>query len=106
MLSEARLVFASLHQLLLPLLGGLELLPDPQRKALEAAFGIVEGDAPDLFLIGLAALGLVAERAAETPLLFVIDDVKRAYGRRNAKARPHSGVIPEHWPRRDSRRPI
>jgi DNA-binding CsgD family transcriptional regulator/tetratricopeptide (TPR) repeat protein len=73
-LSEARLGFAGLHQLLLPLLGGLDLLPDPQRRALEAAFGISEGDAPDLFLIGLATLGLVAEGAAETPLLFVVED--------------------------------
>jgi DNA-binding CsgD family transcriptional regulator len=73
-LSEARLAFAGLHQLLLPFLGGLELLPDPQQRALEAAFGIAEGDAPDLFLIGLATLGLVAERAAETPLLFVVED--------------------------------
>ena len=73
-LSEAQLAFAGLHQLLLPLLGGLDLLPDPQRRALETAFGIAEGDAPDLFLIGLATLGLVAERAAETPLLFVVED--------------------------------
>jgi DNA-binding CsgD family transcriptional regulator len=73
-LSEARLAFAGLHQLVLPLLGGLDLLPDPQRQALESAFGIAEGDAPDLFLIGLATLGLVAERAAETPLLLVVDD--------------------------------
>jgi len=75
-LSEAQLAFAGLHQLLLPLLGGLAALPDPQRGALEAAFGIAEGDAPDLFLIGLATLGLVAERAAETPLLFVVDDAQ------------------------------
>src|SRR3954466_3663211 len=74
MLSEAQLAFAGLHQLLLPLLGRLDLLPDPQRRALEAAFGIAEGDAPDLFLIGLATLGLVAERAADTPLLFVVED--------------------------------
>jgi DNA-binding CsgD family transcriptional regulator len=73
-LSEAQLAFAGLHQLLLPLLGGLDLLPDPQRRALETAFAIVEGDAPDLFLIGLAALGLVSERASETPLLFVVED--------------------------------
>lgn len=77
-LSEAPLAFAGLHQLLLPLLGGLDLLPDPQRRALEAAFGIAEGDAPDLFLIGLATLGLVAERAADTPLLFVVDDARLA----------------------------
>jgi DNA-binding CsgD family transcriptional regulator len=73
-LSEAQLAFAGLHQLLLPLLGGLDLLPAPQRRALETAFGIGQGDAPDLFLIGLATLGLVAERSAETPLLFVVDD--------------------------------
>ena len=73
-LSEARLAFAGLHQLLLPMLGALDLLPDPQRRALESAFGIAEGDAPDLFLIGLATLGLVEERAAETPLVFVVED--------------------------------
>jgi AAA ATPase domain len=73
-LSEARLAFAGLHQLLLPLIGRLDLLPDPQRRALEAAFGIAEGDGPDLFLIGLATLRLVAERAAEAPLLFVVED--------------------------------
>ena len=75
-LSEAQLAFAGLHQLLLPLLGRLDLLPEPQRRALETAFRIAEGEAPDLFLIGLATLGLVAERSAETPLLFVVDDAQ------------------------------
>jgi DNA-binding CsgD family transcriptional regulator len=73
-LSEARLAFAGLHQLLLPLLDRLDSLPDPQRRALETAFGMAEGDVPDLFLIGLATLGLVADRAAEAPLLFVVED--------------------------------
>jgi DNA-binding CsgD family transcriptional regulator len=73
-LSEAQLAFSGLHQLLLPLLDGLDRLPDPQRRALEGAFGIAEADAPDVFLIGLATLGLVAERTVETPLLFVIED--------------------------------
>jgi len=75
-LSEAQLAFAGLHQLLFPLLGRLDLLPDPQRQALEAAFRIADGDAPDLFLIGFATLGLVAERSTETPLLFVVDDAQ------------------------------
>ena len=75
-LSEAQLAFAGLHQLLLPLLDRLDLLPDPQRQALETAFRIAEGDAPDLFLIGLATLGLIAERSADTPLLFVVDDAQ------------------------------
>jgi DNA-binding CsgD family transcriptional regulator len=73
-LSEAQLAFSGLHQLLLPLLDGLERLPDPQRRALEGAFGIAEADAPDVFLIGLAALGLIAERAVDSALLFVVDD--------------------------------
>jgi DNA-binding CsgD family transcriptional regulator len=73
-LSEAQLAFSGLHQLLLPLLDGLDRLPDPQRRALEGAFGIAEADAPDVFLIGLATLGLIAERTVETPLLFVVED--------------------------------
>src|SRR4029450_12078289 len=73
-LSEAPLAFAGLHQLLLPRLGRLGLLPDPQRRALETAFGISNGAASDVFLIGLATLGLVGERAAEAPLLCVVED--------------------------------
>ena len=73
-LSEAPLAFAGLHQLLLPLLGRVGLLPDPQRRALETAFGMANGAASDVFLIALATLGLVAERAAEAPLLCVVED--------------------------------
>src|SRR5262245_54324583 len=50
------------YQLLLPLLGGLDLLPDPQRRALETAFGIAEGDAPDLFLIQSRATPIATHR--------------------------------------------
>ena len=38
------------------------------------AFGVTEGDAPDLFLIGLATLGVVTELQAQTPLLLVVED--------------------------------
>jgi predicted ATPase len=38
--TEGHLPFAGLHQLLRPLLGGLEALPPPQRSALGAAFGL------------------------------------------------------------------
>ncbi len=55
--SESRLAFAGLHQLLLPMLDRLELLPEPQRRALATAFGVADGDAPDLFLVGLATSG-------------------------------------------------
>jgi len=55
--SEARLSFGGLHQLLLPFLDRLDRLPDPQRRALDVAFGVDEGDPADVFLIGLATLG-------------------------------------------------
>jgi DNA-binding CsgD family transcriptional regulator len=72
--SESRLAFAGLHQLILPMVDRLDLLPEPQRRALATAFGIADGDAPDLFLVGLATLGLIADRAAETPLLVLVED--------------------------------
>ena len=72
--SEMELAFASLHQLCAPLLEAVERLPSPQRHALEVAFGLNEGPAPDRFLVGLAVLTLLSEAADERPLLCVIDD--------------------------------
>ena len=72
--SEARFAFGGLHQLLRPFLADLDLLPDPQRRALDIAFGVAEGDAPDVFLVGLAALGVITERETPKPLLLVVDD--------------------------------
>ena len=72
--SEARFAFGALHQLLRPFLDGLDQLPDPQRRALDIAFGVAEGDAPDVFLVGLATLGVITERETQTPLLLVVDD--------------------------------
>ena len=72
--SEAELAFAALHQLCGPMLDRLERLPDPQQAALGAAFGLREGAAPERFLVGLAALSLLASVAEEQPLLCVIDD--------------------------------
>jgi DNA-binding CsgD family transcriptional regulator len=72
--SEMELPFAGLHQLCQPMLDHLERLPAPQREALAAAFGFSGGGAPDRFLVGLAALGLLSEVAEETPLVCIIDD--------------------------------
>jgi predicted ATPase len=72
--SEARLPFAGLHQLLQPLLGQLDALPSPQRAALEAAFGLSDTVAPDIFLIALATLYLLVEAAQSAPLLLIADD--------------------------------
>ena len=72
--SEMELAFAVLHQLCAPMLDRLERLPAPQRDALRTAFGLSAGTAPDRFLIGLAALGLLSEMAGERPLVCIIDD--------------------------------
>ncbi|MGY2874352.1 DNA-binding CsgD family transcriptional regulator [Marmoricola sp. URHA0025 HA25] len=72
--SEMELPFAALHQLCAPILDRLGHLPEPQRTALETVFGLSHGEAPDRFLVGLAVLGLIAEVAAERPLLCVVDD--------------------------------
>ena len=72
--SEMELAFAVLHQLCAPMLDRLERLPAPQRDALRTAFGLSAGPAPDRFLIGLAALGLLSEMAGDRPLVCIIDD--------------------------------
>jgi DNA-binding CsgD family transcriptional regulator len=74
--SEMELAFAALHQLVAPLLGQLDRLPGPQRDALGVAFGLRAGGTPDRFLVGLATLSLLADVAAEQPLLCVIDDAQ------------------------------
>ena len=72
--SEMELAFAVLHQLCAPMLDRMERLPAPQRDALRTAFGLSAGPAPDRFLIGLAALGLLSDLAGERPLLCIVDD--------------------------------
>src|ERR1700751_4560195 len=56
--SEMELPYAALHQLLVPMLDGLERLLGRQRDALAVAFGLREGQAPDRFQVGLGGLGL------------------------------------------------
>jgi len=72
--SEMELAFATLHQLCAPMLGRLEVLPEPQRDALRTAFGISAGPPPDRFLVAMAVLSLLSDVADERPLLLLIDD--------------------------------
>jgi len=74
--SEMELSFAALQQCCLPILDLLERLPEPQRDALGVAFGLRAGQAPDPFLVGLAALSLLSETVEDQPLLCVIDDAQ------------------------------
>jgi DNA-binding CsgD family transcriptional regulator len=72
--SEAELAFAGLHQLLRPIRTHVGGLPTPQRRALEAAFGITGEDEPDPFLVALAAYELVIAATSSAPVLLVADD--------------------------------
>jgi DNA-binding CsgD family transcriptional regulator len=74
--SEMELAFAGLHQLCGSMLDRLAGLPGPQRDALREAFGLVDGGAPDHFLVALAVLSLLAGEAEERPLACVIDDAQ------------------------------
>ena len=72
--SEMELPYATLQQLCAPMLDRLGHLPPPQRDALETAFGLSTGPAPDRFLIGLAVLSLLSDVSDHQPLLCLIDD--------------------------------
>ncbi|WP_049572618.1 AAA family ATPase [Nonomuraea sp. SBT364] len=71
---EADLAYATLHELLLPLLESVGDLPGPQAQALSVLFGRAHGTPPDPFLVGLSTLSLLSLRAGERPMLCVVDD--------------------------------
>src|SRR5215470_7016572 len=72
--TEMEFAFAGLHQLCAPMLDHLDRLPVPQREALQTAFGISAGPAPNRFFIGLAVLDLLSAVAEERPLVCLVDD--------------------------------
>jgi DNA-binding CsgD family transcriptional regulator len=74
--SEMELAFAGLQLLCAPFLDRLERLPDPQRGALATAFGLRTGERPDRYLVGLAVLSLLADVAADQPLICAVDDAQ------------------------------
>ncbi|MEO3889391.1 AAA family ATPase [Nonomuraea sp. B5E05] len=71
---ETDLAYATLHQLLMPVLGSVGELPGPQAQALNVLFGRAHGGPPDPFLVGLASLSLLSLLAGERPVLCVVDD--------------------------------
>jgi len=71
---EAGLSFSGLHQLLAPVLGLLESLPERLRDALAVALLLRSGPAPERFAVGVAALSLLSRRAEDGPLLLLVDD--------------------------------
>ena len=73
---EMELPFAALQQLCSSFLELAERLPQPQRDALDIAFGLQAGPPPTPFLVGSAVLGLLSEVAEDGPLLTVVDDAQ------------------------------
>ncbi|HUE60338.1 MAG TPA: AAA family ATPase, partial [Acidimicrobiales bacterium] len=71
---EMELPFSAVHQLCFGFLSNVDRLPEPQQEALNVAFGLTTGVAPNPFLVGLAVLGLLSESAEERPILAVVDD--------------------------------
>jgi DNA-binding CsgD family transcriptional regulator len=74
--AEMELPFAAAQQLCSSFFDLRGRLPQPQHDALDVAFGLRTGPAPDRFLVGLAVLGLLAEAAEEQPLACTVDDAQ------------------------------
>src|SRR5258708_36923329 len=73
--AESALAYATLHQLLRPILVRASQLPGPQQQALRIALGLEAGSAPDRFLISLPALTLLSAGATAQPALVVLSDL-------------------------------
>ncbi len=108
--AESDLAYAALHQLIAPLLAGVDGLPEPQAAALRIALGLRAAPnltgraAPDPFLVSLAVLTLLSD--AGRPVLCLVDDVQWVDGpparpsASAARGRPSTGS-----PRRSCRWP-
>ncbi|WP_457102094.1 AAA family ATPase [Microbacterium sp. P5_E9] len=72
---ESAAPYSGLHLLLRPLRDHIPELPEPQRDALDVAFGVRAGDPPTTFLAGVAALTLLTDAARAHPLLVIGEDL-------------------------------
>ncbi|TDD46966.1 helix-turn-helix transcriptional regulator [Nonomuraea terrae] len=84
--AEQNLAYAGLHQLLYPIRATAAALPAAQRTALHTALGLpdparpsadlADPGEPSAYLVGLATLSLLADMAADRPLLVVAEDAQ------------------------------
>ncbi len=75
--AESHLPFATLHQILQPILDLSDALPEGHRAALLGAIGIIDGPvASNLLFVALGALELIAEAGQKQPSLLVVDDLQ------------------------------
>ena len=74
--SEMELPLAALHQLCTPMLSSLDALPEPQQRALRVAFGLTANLPRTGSSWAWPVLNLLAENAAERPLVCLVDDAQ------------------------------
>jgi predicted ATPase len=74
--AESDLAFAGLHEVLRPVLGCLDELPEIQSQALAGALGLAPSTHADRLLISAAVLGVLAAAAEDRPVLCVVDDAQ------------------------------
>jgi DNA-binding CsgD family transcriptional regulator len=72
--SESKLAFSGLHQLLRPVFGALDQVPEASAEALRRSLALVEPGEVNPFLVYTGALQLLAAAAEREPLLAVLDD--------------------------------
>jgi len=77
-LAEVHIAFAGLEQALRPLMKQVKSLVPRQRSALLGAFGMSDDAAAsqDVWLVALATLSLLTERAGHKPILLIADDAQ------------------------------
>lgn len=71
---EADVSYSCLNQLFLAVHADFDRLPSGPREALSVALGFGAGALPDVLLVCNAALHLVAQVAADSPVILVVDD--------------------------------
>lgn len=71
---ESELPFATLDQLVRPVVGLVDELPDPQARALRTALALEDAGSAERFGVYAATLALLAAAADEKPLLCAVDD--------------------------------
>jgi DNA-binding CsgD family transcriptional regulator len=74
--SEMELAYGGLQQLCRPLAGHNGELASLHRNVLDQVFGLTEGAPPERFLVGIAALDLVATAAQKQPIVWLVDDAQ------------------------------
>lgn len=71
---EAQIAFGALQRIGRPLAKFASDIPENQRAALRVAVGLDEGPPPELPLVGLGALSLLARAGDDQPTVCIIDD--------------------------------